>query len=69
MAGQSGVQKEFLEKFSVRVPPLDEQQHIARTLDRKEEELKQLQGALKAQLAATDALPAALLRRAFNGGL
>ncbi len=49
-------------------PPFD-QQRIAAALDARMAEIAQLRATLAAQLDAINALPAALLRQAFNGEL
>ena len=68
-AGQSGVQKEFLEQFGVFVPSIDKQQKIVEMLSDKFLAIKLLKQSLQSQLNTINKLPAALLRQAFNGEL
>jgi type I restriction enzyme S subunit len=65
-AGQSGVQKEFLENFLVPLAPLDEQKRIAAILNEQMEAVERSRQATLAQLEAAKALPAAYLRAVFN---
>ncbi len=55
--------------LEVPVPPLIEQQRIAATLNEKMATADRVSKALEDELANIGALPAALLRRAFNGEL
>lgn len=59
---------ETVEDFSVCVPPVEEQKRIAADLFRRLAEAERLAGRIADELAAVDALPAALLREAFGGG-
>ncbi|MGB7511427.1 MAG: restriction endonuclease subunit S [Pelodictyon phaeoclathratiforme] len=68
-AGQSGVQKEFLEKYEIPLPPLTEQQRIVILLEEQMAMVEKARIAAEAELKAINTLPAALLRRAFNGEL
>jgi type I restriction enzyme S subunit len=63
------VQKEFLENFSVKIPPVDEQARIAASLNNQMAQAKQIRQILKEQLDIINNLPATLLRQAFNGKL
>ena len=65
-AGQSGVQREFLEALMAPVPPLPEQKRIAAQLATQLEAVAQAKQAATAQLKAIEALPAALLRETLN---
>ena len=68
-AGQSGVQKEFLEKYEIPLPPQTEQQRIVILLEEQMAIVEKARIAAEAELKAINTLPAALLRRAFNGEL
>ncbi|MFO5491220.1 MAG: restriction endonuclease subunit S, partial [Cuspidothrix sp.] len=68
-AGQSGVQKEFVENFLVLVPPLAEQKQIAAELSSKMANVETLEKSLKSQLEAINQLPSAILHKACNGQL
>jgi type I restriction enzyme S subunit len=58
-----------VKNFSVCVPPLAEQRRLADMLRAQITTAEQARAAAEAELAAVNALPAALLRRAFNGEL
>lgn len=58
-----------LERVKIPLPPVDEQRRIARTLSTKATVSEKLRVELSIQLDAINQLPAALLRRAFNGEL
>ena len=49
------------------LPPISDQRRIAADLLRKLAEAERLTAVLRDELAAIEALPAALLRAAFNG--
>lgn len=55
-----------VEAFSICVPPVAEQRRIVTNLSRRLEEADKLIDRLRDELALIDALPAALLRRAFG---
>jgi type I restriction enzyme S subunit len=61
-AGQSGVQKDFLENFKVLLPPLVEQQRIAVRLRDQLAAAKVAASAIEAQLVALREIPLALTR-------
>ncbi len=65
-AGQTGVQKEFLERLEVPLPPMDEQKRIAAILNEKMEAVERSRQATLAQLEAAKALSSAYLRAVFN---
>lgn len=58
-----------VERLEVVLPDIAEQQRIVTRLEEQMAEAQQLREALEAELAAINALPAALLRRAFRGEL
>lgn len=65
-AGQTGVQKEFLERLEVSLPSVDEQKRIADILNEKMEAVERSRQATLAQLEAAKVLPSAYLRAVFN---
>ncbi len=67
--GQSAVKADKLLNLDVPLPPLPEQQCIAALLKEQLAAVEQARLAVEAELAAINVLPAALLRRAFNGEL
>ena len=71
--GASGSMKKItrtqIAQEQVPLPPLEEQQRIQTTAQELTAAAKEVRRAAEEQLAAIDALPAALLRRAFNGEL
>ncbi|HON69172.1 MAG TPA: restriction endonuclease subunit S [Phycisphaerae bacterium] len=58
-----------LEDFRIPLPPLAEQKRIAAILREQMAAVEKARAAAEAQLNAINALPAAVLRRAFNGEL
>ncbi len=67
--GQSAIKGDKLLKLEIPLPPLPEQRRIAAILKEQMAAVDKARAAAEAELAAINALPAALLRRAFNGGL
>jgi len=65
--GQSAVKADKLLGLDFPLPPLPEQQRIAMILREQMAAVEKARAAAEAELAAINALPAALLRRAFNG--
>lgn len=65
-AGQTGVQKEFLERLLVPLPPPDEQERIVAILKDKMEKVERARQATLAELESTQALPSTYLRAIFN---
>ena len=65
--GQSAVNADKLLKINFPLPPLVEQQRIGTLLREQMAVVEKLRAAATEELQAIDALPAALLRRAFNG--
>ncbi len=58
-----------LESWAIPVPPLVRQQEIAAQLDGVTRQIEKVASTIEQQLDAINRLPAALLRRAFNGEL
>ena len=67
--GQQRVPKEFLTYLPIPLPPLPEQKRIAALLNEQMAYVETVRMSAREQLDAINALPAALLRRAFAGGL
>jgi type I restriction enzyme S subunit len=63
------IRTEEVAAVEINLPSLPEQQRIAAELTEQMAAVEQLRAALAAQLATITALPATLLRRAFNGEL
>ena len=61
------VSKTAVEAFKIPLPPLAEQKRIAGILNEQMAAIERARAATEAQLEAINKLPAALLRRAFNG--
>jgi type I restriction enzyme S subunit len=58
-----------VESFEVCIPDLKEQKRIVGSLDEQIAATERARAAAEAQSAAINAMPAALLRRAFSGEL
>ena len=67
--GQSAVKPGKLLTLEIPLPPLPEQRRIAAMLNEQMAAVERARRAAEDELAAIHALPAALLRRAFNGEL
>jgi type I restriction enzyme S subunit len=67
--GQSAVKNEMLLGTNIPLPSLDEQRRIAGMLNARLAIVEKARAAAEAQLDAVNALPATLMRRAFNGEL
>ena len=67
--GRQTLPLQNLALFRVPLPPLPEQQRIAALLNEQLAAVAQARAAAEAELATINALPAALLRGAFNGDL
>jgi type I restriction enzyme S subunit len=65
--GQQRVPDDFLESLEIPLPPLDEQRRIAGVLREQMAAVEKARAAAEEESATINALPAALLRRAFNG--
>ncbi|MGB7291789.1 MAG: restriction endonuclease subunit S [Thermodesulfobacteriota bacterium] len=61
--------KEHLQDLDMLVPPLPEQKRIAAELKEKMAEVEKLRRSIEKQLEAINALPQAVLRKAFRGEL
>jgi type I restriction enzyme S subunit len=59
--------QELAAQISILLPPLVEQKRIAAVLNEKMKEAEQLRAGLEARMTEINALPAALLARAFRG--
>jgi type I restriction enzyme S subunit len=64
-----GLQAEFVRKLPIPLPPLSEQRRIAAVLTEQMAAVDKARAAAQAELQTINALPSALLRRAFSGGL
>ena len=67
--GQQRVPDDFLKSLEIPLPPLDEQERIAGVLRGQMAAVEKARTAAEEELQTINALPAALLRRAFNGEL
>jgi type I restriction enzyme, S subunit len=67
--GQQRVPDGYLAELEISLPPLCEQQRIAAIIKDQFAAVEQARTAAEAELKAINTLPAALLRRAFNGEL
>jgi type I restriction enzyme S subunit len=63
------ISRSDLEGLEIPLPPLPEQQRIAAVLREQTAAVERARAAAEVELEAVEALPAALLRRAFNGEL
>lgn len=67
--GQQRVPSAYMAALFIALPLLPEQKRIATLLTEQLAAVDQARAATQAQLDAINQLPAALLRRAFSGGL
>ncbi len=67
--GQSAVKADKLLNLTFPVPPLPEQKRIVAVLREQMAAVEKARAAAEEELEAINALPAAILRRAFNGEL
>jgi len=65
--GQAAFQPKKLTEVKISLPPLDEQRRIAAEIDRQLSTVEKAKQAAAAQMAAINAMPAAILRQAFSG--
>jgi len=68
-SAQPHVYPKDVSKIEIPLPPLDEQRQIVATLNAKTAIAEKTRTAAEAELEAIEALPGALLRRAFGGEL
>ena len=66
---QNNTSTKYLETFMVPKPPLEEQERIAAELDDKIAGVKLAEASIQQELDTIEAMPAALLRKAFSGAL
>ena len=64
-----GLSRKDIDSLQIPLPPLEEQKRIVAILRDRMTVIDQARQAAQAQLEAINALPAALLRQAFNGDL
>jgi type I restriction enzyme S subunit len=67
--GQAAVQREKLLCFKIPIPPIPDQHRIASEIKEKMARVENLQSAICNQQFALDALPQAILKKAFRGEL
>jgi type I restriction enzyme S subunit len=67
--GQSAIKTDKLFRLEIPLPPLSEQRRIAAILTDQTAAVERARAAAEVELEAIEALPAALLRREFNGEL
>ncbi len=67
--GQSSINSTDIRSFELCIPSLSKQKQIAQRLSNQIKVVEPIKKTLKSQLTAINALPAALLRQAFNGEL
>lgn len=67
--GQQRVSDYFLEKLGIPLPPLAEQRRIARIVMDQLAAVQRARRAAEEELKAINALPSAILREAFSGGM
>ncbi len=68
-AGQSGVNKEALEKYPISIPPLQIQQKVVKYLDEISEKIEKIKSIQKEKMDSLKALKASILDKAFKGEL
>ncbi len=68
-ATRQALTKTIIEQFEIPVPSLEEQSRLVATLRNEIGAAGKVMQVLQEELGTIDALPAALLRRAFTGGL
>jgi len=66
-AGQTGVDKDFLEKFDIVLPDIDSQRRITSVIESRGATTAKIISYVQAQLETINALPSAILRQAFSG--
>ena len=68
-AGQSGVNKEALEKYPISIPPLQIQQKVVKYLDKISEKIEKVKSIQKEKMDSLKSLKASILDKAFRGEL
>ncbi|HHT9125679.1 MAG TPA: restriction endonuclease subunit S [Candidatus Brocadiia bacterium] len=68
-AAQGGINQQFAKGVYIQIPPLSIQQRIVTELQEKMAEAEKLCTAIENQLEAINALPQAILKKAFRGEL
>lgn len=68
-AGQSGVNKDALEKYPIPIPPLSIQQNVVEYLDSVSEKMEKVKSIQKEKMETLKALKASILDKAFRGEL
>lgn len=68
-AGQSGVNRQFLESYKMRIPPKALQLELAARVDKQLAAAEKTIALLNRQIEPLNSLAAAVLRQAFNGEL
>lgn len=68
-SGQTGINKELLEKYPIALPSLSRQADAATAIRQLRAETLRLESLYRRKLAALDELKKSLLHRAFNGDL
>jgi restriction endonuclease S subunit len=60
---------DIVKEVDIPIPPIDEQHHIVKFFQKKQNSVEKLISSLDEQLTFINFLPAAILRKAFNGEL
>ncbi len=68
-SAQGGINQKFVNSVCIPIPSLSEQRRIVSYLKQKMAEVEKLRNAIEKQLEAINALPQAILRKAFRGEL
>jgi type I restriction enzyme S subunit len=63
------ISQKLICNIPVLLPPVETQKRIARDIQDREPNIEKIQQSIQDQLTTINALPAALLRQAFNGEL
>lgn len=67
IVGQATVNRTDILSLQIPLPPLPEQQRIVTIIEEQMADIDAARAAIEAELEALNAMPAAMLRRAFNG--
>jgi type I restriction enzyme S subunit len=65
----SAISKSQINNLKIPLPPMDEQHRIASRLQELMQEIERARTAVEKQIEAINALPQAILRKAFKGEL